>query len=299
MAMIQHQHQQQQQQQEEETISNNRTPQQQKNAIMPNAGKMTIPGQVKRRKTRTYVGFKHFDWKYIEKMQQQKVFGVVGKSSALFEAKTDVIIILRHPVSRGVSQFYFSKQLSWAKGKYFVNKTLLQYLCSPGGWRQPIEDGGSGVWFLAGTRGERNEEVTPVEAYLRKNKTAECLVAADRLDQTIYLALMEDLDRSMKLLQFTLDLDTVPTYPKQNKGTIKTKQPPPSDIEQKMIAEYVPADLWLYEYAKRLFEARYDHFINGNEYIHPELPPLPNFTDNDPLDSFPDQCGDRKSGSGG
>eukprot|EP00980_Cylindrotheca_fusiformis_P012765 scaffold3120_cov73-Cylindrotheca_fusiformis.AAC.1 len=64
-----------------------------------------------------------------------------------------------------------------------------------------------------------------------------------------------------------------------------------------MIAKYVPADLWLYEYAKRLFEARYDHFINGiNEYVHPELPPLPNFTDDDPLDSFPDQCGDRKSG---
>eukprot|EP00980_Cylindrotheca_fusiformis_P012766 scaffold3120_cov73-Cylindrotheca_fusiformis.AAC.2 len=49
--------------------------------------------------------------------------------------------------------------------------------------------------------------------YIASNKDDMRTFEKRQLDQTVYyLALMEDLDRSMKLLQFTLDLDTVPSY---------------------------------------------------------------------------------------
>jgi hypothetical protein len=63
---------------------------------------------------------------------------------------------------------------------------------------------------------------------------------------------------------------------------------------EKQITKYIPMDLWLYEYTKRLFNARYDYLVTNNGggrrgvrggqgeegctyYILPELPPLPNF----------------------
>jgi hypothetical protein len=44
---------------------------------------------------------------------------------------------------------------------------------------------------------------------------------------------------------------------------------------------YLPQDIWLYKYAKRLFEARWNFFTSkdGADYIHPDLPPLPQFND--------------------
>jgi hypothetical protein len=229
---------------------------------------------------RRYIGHKHFDWTFIEMYQKENF----GYDESEFANHTDVITILRHPVSRGVSQFYFSKRLPFAKknNATFLRQTLGQYLCNPGLWRQPIQDGISGVLWLAGT-----EIKTKTNAYLRSNKTAWCLVAAERLDQTLWFALFEDFERSLKLLQLTLDLAVIPKMPKLNKAI--GKNPSPSEEEVGMMKKYFPSDLWLYEYAQRLFEARWDYFVNGNEYVHPELPPLPDFSVIDPLNDF-DNC---------
>lgn len=229
-----------------------------------------------------YIGRKHFDWFYIEMLQKEK-FGV---NQTDFANQTDVITIIRQPVSRAVSQFYFSKGLKFAKTQNlpFLSQTLSQYLCNPGGWRQPIADGRSGVMWLAGTLHRANEKELERFEYLRRNKTAQCLVAAERLDQTVWFALFEDFERSMQLLRVSLDLDFLPTLPRLNKA--KGQIPPPSNIEVEMIENYVPSDLWLYAYAQRLFEARWDHFMNGNDYVHPELPPLPEFTELDPQNDF-------------
>lgn len=229
---------------------------------------------------RRYIGHKHFDWTYIETHQKENY----GYDEPEFANHTDVITILRHPVSRSVSQFYFSKGLPFAinHNHTFIRQTLGQYLCNPGLWRQPIEDGSSGVLWLAGTEIE-----TKTSTYLRSNKTAWCLVAAERLDQTLWFALFEDFERSLKLLQLTLDLAVIPKILKLNEA--RETNPSPSEEEVRMLEKFFPSDLWLYEYAQRLFEARWDYFVNGNEYVHPELPPLPAFSDVDPLNDF-DNC---------
>ena len=80
----------------------------------------------------------------------------------------------------------------------------------------------------------------------------------------------------MKLLQLTLGLEVAPVLPKENSKT--GSHPKPSDETVKKIEKYIPKDLWLYEFAKRLFEARWEYFTGGNcVYVPPELPPLPDF----------------------
>lgn len=94
---------------------------------------------------RKYVGRKHFDWSFIEKSG-------VG-TGADPDSDADVITFLRNPVSRAVSQLYYSQTLSWAKCANFpfIHQTLDEYLKNPGRWRQPIHDSASGVTFLSGT----------------------------------------------------------------------------------------------------------------------------------------------------
>ena len=238
-----------------------------------------------------YIGGKHYDWSYIQKQQMEKMGkhlrgGNGGEEGFDVSSNADVITFLRHPVSRAVSQFYFSKGLSWAKkrNETFLHQTFDEYLDDPNkSWTQPIADGESGTDFLAGIfstdRGcwvASDRKETQLKIYLRKNKTAACLFAARRLEETVWFGLMEDIGRSMILLQLTLGLEKTPVLQKTNAK--RGKNPRPSNETVKKIEKYVPKDLWLYEYANRLFEARWDYFTRGNcTYVPPELPPLPDF----------------------
>ncbi len=248
--------------------------------------------------SKEFIGTKHFDWSYIQIREQIRntIHNDITTSRTRndeYDVSTDadVITFLRHPVSRAVSQFYFSKQLPWArKSKVkFLPQTFNEWIVDPGNFLQPLSDGEGGVRYLAGAfRTPKNGQGwvktdglnTDYKAYLRQNKTAACLRAAERLDQTVYFGILEDADRSMKLLQLTLDLDDVPTMPRSNKGRKGKRDPKPSAEAVEIVAKYIPQDLWLYEYATRLFEARWEYFTSLNEngdgvYVHPELPPLP------------------------
>lgn len=73
-----------------------------------------------------------------------------------------------------------------------------------------------------------------------------------------------------------MGLDFVPTMPKDNSS--HDGHSAPSQETKDKIEKYLPKDLWLYEYAKRLFDARWDCFTGVScTYIPPELPPLPHF----------------------
>ena len=239
-----------------------------------------------------YIGNKHYDWSYIQQQQQSKIGrqgNLRGGNSVRggFEVSTnaDIITFLRHPVSRAVSQFYFGKKLSWMKKLHEKSRdqTLDEYLDdSNKTWTQPIADGESGSSFLAGIFSTKKKcwvasdnQETDLKIYLRNNKTAATLFAAGRLENTTWFGIMEDMDRSMKLLQLTLGLDVTPVLPKSNSK--RGGNPKPSNATVRKIKQYVPKDLWLYEYAKRLFEARWEYFAGNCTYIPPELPPLPDF----------------------
>ena len=232
---------------------------------------------------RTYVGEKHYDYSYIQQQIDIKKQDGGSYNDKHDEIEADVITFLRHPVSRAASQFYFSKMLPWAKKQNasFLYQTFDEYLDTPNKtWFQPISDGESGSDFLTGifptsdghwvaSDGKETDE----KIYLRQNKTAACLLAAQRLEETKWFGLLEDVDRSMKLLQITLGLDATPVMPRAN----KLQYPHPTEETKKKISKFVPKDIWLYEYAKRLFEARWNYYIGNCPYVSPELPPLPDF----------------------
>jgi len=147
---------------------------------------------------------------------------------------------------------------------------------------QPLVDGEGGLQYLAGTwraadwlKTDGNDNA-PNKQYLRKNRTAAILLAASRLDQCVWFGLLEEIDRSLTLLQATLGTNTGPTMGKANGA--KNAHPPPSNETKRLIERYLPQDIWLYQYAQRLFEARWNYFIENQTYVHPEMPPFPDFS---------------------
>ena len=266
---------------------------------------------------RKYIGNGHYDWTYIQQQQQIreskgfpefkggdiKKYGANNSSTIInhsnnnddddeykASSNADIITFLRHPVTRAISQFYYSKTMRWARDKNstFIYKTLDEYLDDPEEFRDPINDGLGGVMYLSGTSQnnwiQSNEIESELKISFRHNKTAACIRAAKRLDETTWFGLLEDLDRSMKLLQFTMDLDSVPVFPMSNAAGGTRKYPSPSKDAISLIEGYLAQDIWLYEYSKRLFNARWDYYVTKNAnghgvYIHPDLPTLPNLHD--------------------
>jgi hypothetical protein len=96
-------------------------------------------------------------------------------------------------------------------------------------------------------------------------------LAADRLDETLWFGLLEDLPRSMELLQHALGLDHTPTLPTANKNA----HPSPTQSEKNALASLMPRDLWVYEYGKRLFGARYTAMKKGETFVKPKRPFIP------------------------
>ncbi|KAL9184024.1 hypothetical protein ACHAXT_002110 [Thalassiosira profunda] len=236
-----------------------------------------------------YIGDLHYDYSFIQ-MQQKANHRIRGRMDEAggfdVSGNADVVTFLRHPVARAASQFYFSKGLPWMKKskQKALFQTFDQYLDDDNKtWTQPIADGESGADFLAGIFPTEDgywvatdKRETAVKRHLRQNKTAAALLAAQRLESTAWFGMLEDLERSMKLLQISLGLETVPVLPKENAQ--KQGHPKPSEETMKKIEKYLPKDLWLHEYSQRLFEARWQYFTDVQcSYKSPDLPPLPDF----------------------
>jgi hypothetical protein len=213
-------------------------------------------------------GHFHFDWAYIVKLPQDKI---------------DVITMLRHPVARAVSHFYYAKPQPWTVGTELRSISLHEYLQGASHLlRSRIiwADGQAATWWLTGTHIGSSWVVNvdasdvPEREEVYRNATAMCHLAADRLDQTFWFGMLEDLPRSMELLQHALKLPRTPSLPQRNAG--KTHHPKPTEWEEAALASLMPRDLWVYEYGKVLFEARYHAMQTGAEFVVlPERPPIP------------------------
>lgn len=216
-----------------------------------------------------YNGFRHFDWSYVEKLQQQ------------YENEVEVVTMLQSPVERAYSHFR-SAQV-WMTELRVHNLTLQEYLNDKNLLMQTRSiwfDGQAGVSWLTGTHteewvvGNLNEtERLRREVLYETNKTALLLQAADRLDQTLWFGILQDLPRSMELLQHALNLTETPTLPRGNANPNGAK-PEMTPWQQDALASLMPMDMWLYDYSKRLLEARYMAMKSG-VLRKPERPPLP------------------------
>jgi len=211
---------------------------------------------------RKYIGFKHFDYSYIS-------------SNGTINIDIDFITMLRNPVVRAVSQFYFSKKLDWTKGLIMKNQSFYEHIRddeSMKQYTQALTDGESGSWWLSGVWKSGSWVLTDGKdsAYkerLRKEKKECLIIAARNLDKSLWFGLLEDVPRSMELLKYNLKLEDTPKLLKKNTNNYKSI----SDEDVKIVEKYLEGDIWLYNYSKLLFEARWNEY-KGQAYIHPKLP---------------------------
>jgi hypothetical protein len=250
---------------------------------------------------RAFLGGLHFDWSYI-----------LGAPAA-FREHMAVICMLRHPVKRAVSHFYFSKQLAhkarlkkmpavarrkaeqeFQKNGGKIEDTLSSLVFSKDPnvtffeERDIWQDGQAAVSWLTGTHIASwvripKEQIPQREVVTaRENVPLLLHMAADRLEQTLWFGILEDVDRSMELLSYAMGrtnssehYQQMPiTLPAANRG--KMSHPDPSEAELEALESLVPQDLWLYEYGQRLFEARWDAYQTGSPQVQlPERPPVP------------------------
>ena len=93
----------------------------------------------------------------------------------------------------------------------------------------------------------------------------------------VWFGLLEDIPRSMKMLQISMGLPQPPTLPHKNKGgRFKARRKYNIPEVKKKIESYIPGDLWFYEYAKLVFDARWKYVMGQTKtYVHPRFPPFP------------------------
>lgn len=83
----------------------------------------------------------------------------------------------------------------------------------------------------------------------------------------------EDEDRSFELLAHQLGIDgTFFTLEKRNRNA-KSQSKTVTDEDRALLEKLMPQDMWMYEYAQRLFEARWKLYKTG-KYEEPDLPDL-------------------------
>ena len=217
-----------------------------------------------------YIGTRRFfDWNQIN------ATGIVGDN-------VDVITVLRDPIARAVSHFHYYKRQEFSAGMRIQRQNLTNYLMRIDpqnllNTRDVWQDGQAGVSWLTGTHISDwvgcPEWLMDIRETLALDGTAMCLLAAERLRQVRWFGILEEWDRSIELLKHEFNLSSVPKMRHHNKGQEK-QYAELTDPEQEALASLMPRDLWLYDYAKRLFEARWQAYQTG-VYDEPEYPPLP------------------------
>ena len=204
-----------------------------------------------------YIGRRHFDWSYIYTVQ-----------------KSDVLALLREPVSRAVSHFYFGRKI---RG-FNRNGNISDYLRTPQSIleaRNFWQDGQAAVMWLTGTHIAHwvgGIKFNQIEARVIQSLDHKpiCALAADRLKQTLWFGFLSDQERSLEMLQWQLGYNKTIKLPLRNAT-------PHQNItldDRKILESLMPMDLWLYNYAKLLFEARWQQYKTGI-FREPELPPFP------------------------
>ena len=209
-----------------------------------------------KRNLKRYVGFFHFDWSYIDKR-----FG--------FDVK--VLTILRHPVDRAISHFNFAKTCAWTKGMKMRNQTMTEYLDDAESMletRKIWMDGEAGVMWLAGLHVDftwvttSGTDVEKREAIFDDTNFV-AMLTVERLLNTTWFGVLEDMDRSMKMLSSTLGTNVTLGIRNENKHEDENEE------VRKKLADLMQFDIWMYEYALQVFEARWKYYLG---YKNVEVP---------------------------
>lgn len=101
-------------------------------------------------------------------------------------------------------------------------------------------------------------------------------LASERLKSMLWFGLLKQMDESVDMFNTQLN-DTIPLEftSHSNKGKTTTIL---SMEDREKLAWLVPYDMWLYEYAKKLFAARYAHLARHVAYVPQSRPSMPRVT---------------------
>ena len=220
-----------------------------------------VMGRAAKDLNRKYIGRKHFDWSYID-----KTFG--------FDA--NVLTIFRHPIDRAISHFNFAKRLAWTKGMKIRDQSIEEYLNDVESMletRTVWMDGQAGVMWLSGLHVDNWVQIPPSDIKEREKMFLETKLVAklviERILNTTWFGVLEDLERSMKMLSATLGRSV-----QMAKVNINKHKDGNNEVRKKL-AELMPFDLWMYDYALHVFEARWKHYLGHKDVKVPEPPDLP------------------------
>jgi hypothetical protein len=250
----------------------------------------------------------HFDWSWIIEQQQLLREEEEEPPPPLLKShprtKMDVVMMIRDPVARAVSHFYYLKKQEWtADIPRFRNQTIAEFLQDPETMirlRDIWQDGQAGISWLTGTHIASFVSPHLSKQQIRQNDQALVVhphemmsLAADRLERDVkFFGILEDIPRSMQLLRYEFSLQQVPVMEHRNQNRKRPRNETVSPWVIKTLQSLMPQDMWLYQHAKQLFEARWknattiaamqttknielSHSSNGTFSPPPPRPPFP------------------------
>ena len=126
-----------------------------------------------------------------------------------------------------------------------------------------------GASWLAGTHAERwvwssahiSKEERERREQVSTNWTYMLNTAMDNLHNCLWFGLMEKMDESLELFEYQTGLKIHMKH--LNKHISKKKYPEPTSENIHKLEKLMPMDLFLYEYAKQLFERRWQMYLNA------------------------------------
>jgi len=238
------------------------------------------------REDNKYIGNMHYDWSYFDLFEKDSI---------------EPIILLRDPISRSVSNYHFKKTIpSVARSTIptyvkFMASSFDTFLEQPEvmvDFAHLWIDSFAGLSMIDGLMSDdyygtstrqiykddkaKMEEVFRERELMRLNATWSLNLAADRLESMGWFGILEKMEESEMLLSKYIGKDIKMSHARKTVELTGQKNRASEEVLRKLHA-LKPLNLWLYEFANRLFDARVD-FLKTGVYRRPERKPMPEMT---------------------
>jgi len=226
--------------------------------------------------TKLFIGKRHFDWSYYQSLKEESL------------QEIHPITWLRNPIDRAISHFNFMKQLSWTKGTPVRRTSLSDFLSDyemmmdfRGAW----QDGQAGTAWISGLHiadwvwhhpKPRNKD--QIEHLFLEMELVLDQVATRFEKELFWFGILDEKEKSLEMLNYQLDTQFQIEMVHLNKGKSRVLNDSPVDImDRKKLEWLMPYDMWLYNYASDLLNARWNFYKNGVIKM-PDRPPYPRLT---------------------
>ena len=198
----------------------------------------------------------HFDWSPIEPLYRAGV-GLAPVS------------VMRDPVQRAISHFYFCKTLPWTAGMRIRSQTLSEYLADPESMletRDVWQDGQAGVAWFAGVHIASWVVDSPIldssgEKRWRERQSLNATWLLNRatrnFEKFLWVGILEKMAESLELLEYQAGY--APDFAVKKTNSVRKHEEATAE-EKAKLAALMPMDLLFYNHASRAHEAKWTAF---------------------------------------